>query len=179
LDDNVSNIKNRWYQDVRWSYYDIDGNEKRSFGIYLICLICPFKHEGCATQKGYFSSNLESVGKDVECLFGILKKRWKILKYDIRFPDIKVCKKVFFVCSILHNMMLDGGETRDNSERVGRGGPLEGDAIWLRDMPDERSALLPLHLRRPWLDSGTSIGMIWLHTTSTWPEQPKGGALRK
>jgi hypothetical protein len=37
LDDNVSKIKNGWYQDVRWSYYDIDGNEKRSFGIYLIC----------------------------------------------------------------------------------------------------------------------------------------------
>jgi hypothetical protein len=26
---------------------------------------------------GYFSSNLESVRNDVECLFGILKKRWK------------------------------------------------------------------------------------------------------
>ena len=106
----------------------------------VICTGPPFKHEGCATQKGYFSSNLESVRKDVECLFGILKKRWKILEYGIHFPDIKVCKKLFFVCSILHNMMLDDGETRDNSVRVGRGGPLDDDAIWLRDMPDERSA---------------------------------------
>jgi hypothetical protein len=47
---------------------------------------------------------------------------------------------LFFVGFILLNMMLDDGETRDNSVRVGSGGPLDGDAIWLRDMPDERSA---------------------------------------
>ncbi len=93
-------------------------------------MICLFKHEGCATQMGYFSSNLESVRKDVECLFGILKKRWKILEYDIRFPNIKVCEKVFFVCSILHNMMLDDGKIRDNSVHVSCDGPLEGDALF-------------------------------------------------
>jgi hypothetical protein len=44
-------------------------------GVYLhwSYLICPLKHEGCTTRKGYFSAKVETVTKDVECLFGILK----------------------------------------------------------------------------------------------------------
>ncbi len=108
--------------------------------MYLICdggylrwpvLICPFKHSGCATQKGYFSSTIESVRKDVECTFGILKKRWKILEYGIRFDDIEVVEMVFVVCCMLHNMMLSEMDTNDNFVTVGRGRPIAGDAIWL------------------------------------------------
>lgn len=143
LDETVSNLKRKWYKDVEWSYFDVFGMEHRSYGVYLICdggylrwpcLICPFKHESCATQKGYFSSKLESVRKDVECTFGILKKRWKILEYGIRFRDIKVLEQVFTVCCILHNMMVDDRETTDNSDRVGRGAPKGKDAIWIRDV---------------------------------------------
>ena len=79
----VSKIKKGWYKDVVWHHYDVTGRQVRAHGMYLICdggylhwpvLICPFKHSGCATQKGYFSSTIESVQKDVECTFGILKK---------------------------------------------------------------------------------------------------------
>jgi hypothetical protein len=38
-------------------------------------LICPYKHEPVSSRKGYFSSKIESIRKDVECVFGILKKR--------------------------------------------------------------------------------------------------------
>ena len=65
-------------------------------------------------------------------MFGILKKRWKILEYGIRFRDIKVVEKVFVVCCMLHNMMLSEMETRDTSYQVGKGRPLGGDAIWLQ-----------------------------------------------
>ena len=75
------------------------------------------------------SSTLESVRKDVECRFGILKKRWKILKYGIRFEEIEVVERVFVVCCILHNMILSEMETRDNSIPVRRGAPIGGDAI--------------------------------------------------
>ena len=70
LDENVDRIKNGWYKDVCWNRFDTNGNVHRSRGVYLICdggylrwpcLICPFKHVSCATQKGYFSTNLESV----------------------------------------------------------------------------------------------------------------------
>lgn len=69
----------------------------------------------------------------MECTFGILKKRWKILEYGIRFNDIKVVENIFIVCSMLHNMMLGDAETSDSQVQVGRGAPLEGDAIWLRN----------------------------------------------
>jgi hypothetical protein len=81
--------------------------------------------------------------------------------------------KVFFVCSILHNMMLDDGKIRDNSVHVSCDGPLEGDALFGREICQMSALLLPLHLRRPWLPCGTSVGMIWLHTASTWPEAAK------
>jgi hypothetical protein len=96
-------------------------------------LVCPFKHSGAATHKGYFSCALESIRKDVECTFGILKKWWKILEYGIRFDNIEVVERVFIVCSILHNMMLSKTETRDNRTTVGRGAPLGQDAIWIAE----------------------------------------------
>ena len=74
-------------------------------------LICPYKHEPVSSRKGYFSSKIESIRKDVECVFGILKKRWKILDYGIRFRDIDVVKKVFVVCCMLHNNMLSEMES--------------------------------------------------------------------
>ena len=61
----------------------------------------------------------------MECVFGILKKRWKILEYGIRFRDIKVVEKVFHVCCMLHNMMLSEMKgTRETQYKVGRGAPI-------------------------------------------------------
>ena len=65
-------------------------------------------------------------------MFGILKKQWKILDYGIRFRDIIVVEKVFIVCCMLHYNMLSETESRESDVRVGRGGPLEGDGLWLR-----------------------------------------------
>ena len=79
--------------------------------MYFICnggylrrpvLICPFKHTGVDPQKGYFTSTLESVRKDVECTFGILKKKWKILEYGIWFGDIESLREYsLFVVSCI------------------------------------------------------------------------------
>ena len=77
-------------------------------------------------------SNLESIRKDVECVFGILKKRWKMIESGIRFRNIRIVERVFVLCSMLHNFMLSEMESRDSSERVGRGAPLGRDAIWLQ-----------------------------------------------
>ena len=101
-------------------------------------LICPYKGASVASQQGYYSANLESVRKDVECVFVILKKRWKILEYGIRFRSMKVAEteKIFVVSCMLHNMMLSEMETRDSNYPVGRGTPTAadahaGDAIWM------------------------------------------------
>jgi hypothetical protein len=83
---------------VVWKWYDEHGNEREDTGVYLTCdggyvrrpkLISPYKHEPVALKRGFFSSKIESVRKDVECLFGIVKKRWRILDYGIRFKDMQ------------------------------------------------------------------------------------------
>ena len=60
-----------------------------------------------------------------------LKEVVEVLEYGIRFWDIRLCKKLFVVCCILHNMVLDDSETRGNMVRVGCGSPVKRDAIWL------------------------------------------------
>jgi hypothetical protein len=106
-------------------------------GVYLICdngylrwpqLICPFTvDEPCHTESGYFSSNLESVWKDIECTFGILKKRWRILNSGLGYRGIGDCEKIFLACCCLHIFLLDIMERND--VRVGRGAPFPGDGI--------------------------------------------------
>jgi len=49
---------------------------------------------------------LESLRKDVECTFGILKGRFRILKTAVRLHRAIDIDKVFLTCCILHNMLL-------------------------------------------------------------------------
>jgi hypothetical protein len=53
--------------------------------MYLICdngylrwptTICPFTRRSNSSPEEYFSTNIESVHKDMECTFRIIKKRW-------------------------------------------------------------------------------------------------------
>ena len=88
--------------------------------------ICPYASVDNSTLEGYFSTNLDSVRKDVGCTFGILKKRWQTLN---NYCDIRTCEKVFNACCCLHNFMLDQMER--NHVRVGRGVPIERDGVCL------------------------------------------------
>jgi hypothetical protein len=121
-----------------WQYYAKDGTVRTSKGMHLICdnghltwptTICPHAHFNSTLLEGFFLTNLESVRKDVECMFGILKKRWRVLNNGILFRDIDVCDKVFTTCCCLHNFLLNLMEWHNT--RVRRGGPLENDGIWL------------------------------------------------
>jgi hypothetical protein len=140
-DETINLVRNSWYKNVEWKLYDEHGNMREDMGVYFICdggyicwpeLICPYKHEPVSSKKGYFSSKIESVRKDVECVFGIIKKRWRILDYGICFRYMEFIEKILPVCCMLHNEMLPEMETRDCDVRVGRGAPLPGDGIWLR-----------------------------------------------
>lgn len=142
IDPTVSKIINQWYRSVTWFYYTLTGEVKESRGIYLICdngylswpsLICPFKGESITTRLGYFSENIESVRKDVECTFGILKKRWRILEYGIHFRNLELIESIFLTCCVLHNIMVDDPETVQNQTRVARGIPTGIDAIYIWD----------------------------------------------
>ena len=55
----------------------------------------------------WWSKWVESMRKDVECTFGILKGRFRILKMGIRMDGINVVDNVWFTCCALHNWLLD------------------------------------------------------------------------
>ena len=63
-----------------------------------------------------FSAWLESLRKDVECTFGILKGRWRILKSGFRVHGTSTPDKVFLTCCALHNWLLEVDGLDDNWE---------------------------------------------------------------
>ena len=54
-----------------------------------------------------FSEWIESLRKDVECTFGILKCRWRVLKHGIRLHGIESCDRFWLTWCALHNLLLD------------------------------------------------------------------------
>ena len=50
---------------------------------------------------------MESMRKDVECEFGILKGRWRILKTGVRLHSTQAVDQVWLTCCAFHNMLLD------------------------------------------------------------------------
>ena len=133
----MQSIRLGWMKDVVWHYYMAGGGVREERGMYLICdngylrwpeSICPYESADKTTLEGYFSTNLESMRKDVEYTFGILKKRWRILNNRLNYRDIRKCKKIFVACACLHNFLLDQMERTD--VRVGRGYPIGDDGLW-------------------------------------------------
>ncbi|KAL7428260.1 hypothetical protein ACHAXH_003875 [Discostella pseudostelligera] len=137
-DFNRCKVRTEWYSTVEWEYFTIDGVIKTDVGYYLICdngylrwptSICPYLHADKTSMEGYFSTNLESVRKDVECVFGIIKKRWKVLDHGFKFHSMAICEKIFFTCCCLHNEMLDMMESRTTRYHVLRGLANQTDGI--------------------------------------------------
>ena len=90
--------------------------------------------------------------KDVECAFGILKGRFRILKAGVRLHSIRSVDMVWLTCCALHNMLLevDGldepwdGSKVPTSEWEGALGELEEE-----DVPVAmRRALCPAEIRQ-------------------------------
>jgi hypothetical protein len=54
-----------------------------------------------------FSAWLESMRKDVECTFGIMKGRFRILKTGIRVHGVDSADRIWLTCCALHNWLLE------------------------------------------------------------------------
>jgi hypothetical protein len=156
-DEYVEKVKTkRLFRDAQWTYYNQNGQVRQANGMYLICdngylrwpwTICPFTRTSISSPEGYFSTNIESVRKDVECTFGIIKKRWRILNNGFYQRDMVLCDKIFVTCCCLNNFMLDLMEK--TNVRVGRGDPMGDDGIWLSGPrryvePEETDRLLSM-----------------------------------
>lgn len=113
-----------------------DGREKTDSIIYLICnggylcwsqQICPYKCKLERSRKGYFSTKLVGMWTDVNCVFGIVKKRQITLDYGIQFLDFNVVEKGSVPCCIHYNEMLSEVDMKESDVCVGRGAHLPGD----------------------------------------------------
>ena len=67
--------------------------------------VTPIKE--CDTRSAArISEWLESLRKDVECTFGILKSQWRVLKTGIRLHGLLQCDIIWLTCVALHNFLL-------------------------------------------------------------------------
>jgi hypothetical protein len=54
-----------------------------------------------------WSELMESMRKDVECTFGILKGQFRILKAGIRVHGVDSTDNIWMTCCAIHNMLLE------------------------------------------------------------------------
>ena len=162
--------QNSWLNSKAWHCSGSDGTKKTFFGAYLICdggyhmwpcLMSPTKNGMPGTPEMKWSKNVESVRKDIEGVFGILKVRFRFLKNFNNLSRQSSIDDAFTTCCMLHNMMLrsdgyldedlplyPGGLEERLAKRFGsnRWNGLEG--LWIRN-EDENE--------QPELDSRNAI----------------------
>jgi hypothetical protein len=107
------------YKNAVWPLRTAAGVETRT-GAYLICdggyhkwyeMVCGLKHTS-SVPHSLFSSQLESVRKDIECCFGILKMRFNILTKPLQYHSktpyefLTKANNIMHSCCILHNLLL-------------------------------------------------------------------------
>ena len=57
--------------------------------------ICPFMGVENSSAQGYFMTHLKAIRKDIECMFGILKKRWQTLNNGFYYWEVLMCENIF------------------------------------------------------------------------------------
>ena len=67
--------------------------------------ICAFKHS-IAPKNLIWSTLMGSIRKNIEDVFGMLKRRFRVLKVPFLLPTEEGIDKTFRVCCLLHNMLL-------------------------------------------------------------------------
>ena len=120
FDHFACNIKNGCYDDsFTFELYDYHSSgeviKKKYKGCWLVVdngylkwsVTIPSAKGSEYRTKIRFSEWIESMRKDVECCFGILKGRWKCLKYGIRLHGIDLADQIWLTCCALHNMLLE------------------------------------------------------------------------
>ena len=119
FDDFICNVhKGKLYNDYEFQLYekDINGTVHQVVykGVWFMvdngylswpCTVPP-GNDGTTYELIRFSEWLESMRKDVECTFGIMKGRFCLLRYGLRFQSIVKCDQLWLTCCALHNMLL-------------------------------------------------------------------------
>ena len=156
FDESVTKLrKESFYTDYTWEVMDSEGRQCPQKGLYLICdggyhrwqtLMPPYKHQIEGSAEGKWSKHVESLRKDVECTFGILKKHYAILKNCLHLHSKEHIEDIFRVCCVLHNMNhdfdgYDKVEFVDVAARIGTTMPEEHAMVGYDDSVDEGGCL--------------------------------------
>ena len=96
----------------------MDGSWITCEGAWIICddgyhmwRICQCPIRGAYLEGEIAWSNpLESVRKDVECTFGTMKIRFRILKTGFNYHKRGTIDNIFHACCTLHNILLHHDE---------------------------------------------------------------------
>lgn len=108
------------YTQFEWKMNVDELNTKVVKGVFLLCdggyhkwaqLICPLKHTS-RIGHSMWSCQLESVRKDIECTFGVLKVRFRVLQHPLPYmaKDWNSYRgkidNIVWTCCVLHNLLL-------------------------------------------------------------------------
>ena len=148
----VCNIANGLlYDNIEYTLFDTQGIPTTMKGLWLLvdngylnwsCTVPPYK-EAIDVESFRWSKWAESIRKDVECCFGILKGRWRILKTGVRIHDLNSVDDIWFTCCTFHNWLLivDG---LSQQWRTGAPSDYQGDMGY----HEARLGQLPLPIQR-------------------------------
>jgi hypothetical protein len=121
FDETMRKIRDGMYASYTFEYYDSDGSVKVMSDVHTIndngylkwaCMMEPSKHPE-SKEDFFYSEMLESLRKDVECVFGLLKAMFAILKYGSRFPDQTLMDNIFKTCCTIYNQRLLDSQGND------------------------------------------------------------------
>jgi hypothetical protein len=123
------------YRDHTYTLYDEDGVECDEKGLWLSVdggyVKVPQLLVGdpviLDAFMNFWNHFMECERKHVECAFGILKNRFRILKLPILLHDFDEIDDMFFTCCILHNMCLDFDGFDDDWNLGGEDGEFSDD----------------------------------------------------
>lgn len=148
------------YKEVEFSLYNGDGTFTTFRGAYLISdggysnvwMFQKPMHNACDPASIRWSEFLESVRKDVECTFGILKARFLFLKSFVAYHSADTLTNAMRTACVLHNMLLswDAGANLDWEN-------LDPDA-WDADLAQE--IVVPTLALIPATRAGTGLSII-------------------
>ena len=109
--------------------------------------VCGFKHAS-SKERMQWSARCESARKQVECVFGSMKTRFRILKLPMlynRGEPISKIDHIFRTCCIFHNLLMSHNDyntigereedyveidTARNNARCIISGVLDGTTVW-------------------------------------------------
>lgn len=87
----------------KYGYYLVDGIYPK-----WAVLVNSFKVRDETNEKrNHFKAAQESARKDIERAFGVLKKKWHIIKNPARAWKLKRIRNALYACIILHNMVIE------------------------------------------------------------------------